>query len=294
MDLHPETAWHAVHELMGGVQATRRGRVEYRQGPDLLFGTFALDERAFPSSPGATALQRATEAGYRELFGCLGSAGYPHLARVWNYLPRINAIEAGVERYRQFNRGRQEAFLAHARALAGTVPAACALGSRDGELRIGFLATRMPVRALENPRQVSAYHYPPAYGSRSPAFSRATLIEPAGKALLFISGTAAIVGHRSRHPADPLAQARETIINLETMIMAANAALARPRFSPDNLDYIVYLRSGESLPAVAAELDRWLGKETRRQFMVADICRRELLVEIEASSRPDALGSLLG
>ena len=294
LDLHPETAWRSARDLTGSPRAIQRGVIACWEGADLLFGSLVLDERDFRASPGSTALQGATEAGYRALFACLASAGYPHLARVWNYLPRINAHESGSERYRQFNCGRQAAFLAAAQPLAGSVPAACALGARAGGLRIGFLATRTPARVLENPRQVSAYDYPPEYGPRSPTFARATLVETAGVPALFVSGTAAIVGHRSRHPGDVVAQTRETIVNLETMTAVANAALARPRFRPDTLEYVVYLRAGESLPAVASELERWLGREPRRRFMVADICRRELLVEIEANSRPDTQGSRRG
>jgi len=53
---------------------------------------------------------------------------------------------------------------------------------------------------------------------------------------------------------------------------------------------VIYLRSGEDLPVVAAEMDAWLGRGARCLFIEADICRRELLVEIEASGRLAMLG----
>ncbi len=285
-ELRPEAAWEPARELTVGREGIRRGRIEYRIGQDLLFGVLAVDEREGRRTPSATALQTVTEAAYGELFATIEAAGFPYLVRVWNYLPRINGIEEGVERYRRFNIARQEAFANADRPLTGKVPAACALGSRGGPLTIGFLAARRPARSLENPRQVSAFHYPPDYGSRSPTFARAVLLEDAREPLLFISGTAAIVGHRSLHPGDVLAQTRETITNLETMIAAANQALGRPRISPDALDYVVYVRLGKDCATVAAAMDRWLGGTARCRFMEADICRRELLVEIEANVRP--------
>ncbi len=288
--LRPELTWEGALKLSAGAGPIRRGAVDCWPGRDLLFGALAIDEHAFRGRCRgmATALRAATDAGYRELFECIEGAGYPHLLRMWNYLPRINAIEDGLERYRQFNIGRQEAFVAAGRSLTGALPAACALGSRDGDLRIGFLAARRPPRSLENPRQVSAFRYPPDYGPRSPIFARAVISEPAGGPLLFISGTAAIVGHRSLHPGDVVAQTRETIVNLEAMIEAANGALGRPLFRREDLDYVVYLRSGEDLHPVAAELSGWLGGGARLLLMEADICRRELLVEIEASSSVSA------
>jgi len=296
MRLRPQAAWDFACRVTGRAQRFRWGSIDCRRGRDLLFGSLTIDEAACqaPRRGTATVLQSATERAYRELFHCIEAAGYPHLVRVWNYLPRINAIEGGIERYRQFNIARQEAFLAANRSLTGVVPGACALGSSAGSLTIGFLAARKPPRSLENPRQVSAYHYPEDYGPRSPTFARAVLLDHAPEPLLLISGTAAIVGHRSMHPGDVVAQTRETITNLEAMIAAANQALGRPQFTREALDYVVYLRSRQDLPAVAAELDAWLGGGARCLFMEADICRRELLVEIEANGGPAISGMVDG
>lgn len=241
MDLQPEIAWESARKLAGRARCIRRGRIDCWQGHHYLFGTLTIDEDTYREShnKAATALQLATEAAYREMFDCLEATGYPHLARVWNYLPRINTVEDSIERYLQFNIGRQDAFLASHRDLTEALPAACALGSRGGKFTIGFLATRQPVQSLENPRQVSAYHYPMDYGPRSPTFARAVLLDNGGEPLLFISGTAAIIGHRSVQPGNAIAQTRETITNLEMMIETANRAVGRSHFSPNNLNYVV-------------------------------------------------------
>ncbi|HXU11305.1 MAG TPA: hypothetical protein VN898_05015, partial [Candidatus Binatia bacterium] len=47
---------------------------------------------------------------YHDLLALLDERGYPCLQRVWNYVPRINQEQLGVERYRRFNVGRARAF----------------------------------------------------------------------------------------------------------------------------------------------------------------------------------------
>lgn len=245
----------------------------------LLFGVIRLAETGTHDPVGV-----ATEAAYRQIFATMAARRYPVLVRAWNYLARINREQGGIERYRCFNAGRQQAFAAAGQALVGRVPAACALGLSAGPLCIAFLASREPMAALENPRQWSAYNYPADYGARSPTFSRAALLQIDGAEHLFISGTAAIVGHRSCHPGSVIAQAEETVANLRAIVDSANRALERSAFAADQLDYVVYLRHADDLPQVRDLLLARLGAPAQRMFFVqADICRAELLVEIEAS-----------
>lgn len=140
------------------------------------------------------------------------------------------------------------------------------------------------MRTLENPRQVSAYHYPSQYGPKSPTFSRAALLrEPAGDALL-VSGTASIIGHRSVHTDDVAAQTREAIANINLLITEANRISRDPRQATHILNYKVYVRNPEDLPAIASEMRTAVGHRTTVAYLHADVCRRELLVEIEAAS----------
>src|SRR2546430_4442521 len=53
--------------------------------------------------PQHSALHQATTQAYRQICATLAAEGYPHLLRVWNYLPDINRDSHGTERYRQFN-----------------------------------------------------------------------------------------------------------------------------------------------------------------------------------------------
>lgn len=278
--LAPAAPGAATIACTGQIREGTHGRVRYRATEALLFGR--IEVSAADEGGDAMPLERTTETAYRALFASLEALGYPVLARVWNYFPEINAETEGLERYRRFNAGRQAAFAACGRALGGAVPAACALGTPDGPLAIAFLAARTGYIAVENPRQVSAYDYPPEYGPSSPTFARAGVLGLPGGGLLLVSGTAAIVGHRSRHAGDVEAQTRETVANLAALVAEANRAAAPARFDPRDLDYIVYLRRAADLAAVQVQLAEQLPTRGRRLFVEADICRADLLIEIEA------------
>jgi enamine deaminase RidA (YjgF/YER057c/UK114 family) len=232
-------------------------------------------------------LAAVAERVYRDIFAALRAAGTPELLRLWNYVPRINEPEQDLERYRHFNIGRQRAFVAAGgRAFEGA-PAACAVGTRRGPLAVHFLAGRDAALAVENPRQLSAYRYPERYGPRAPTFSRAARVAlgPAAT-VLFVSGTASIVGHESRHAGDVRAQVVETVANLRAVLDAAEAADgSRCRFELAALHPVVYLRQREDaavvLDTLAAQLGSRSGVLERAIVLQADICRAELLFEIE-------------
>jgi chorismate lyase / 3-hydroxybenzoate synthase len=278
------------------VESGERNRVRFRRTETLLFGCIAIAESevaAAAEGSGHSAIHTATGEAYREICATLDALAFPHLLRIWNYLPDINRDSHGLERYRQFNRARREALRASGRALDGNVPAASALGAASGSpLVVYFLAGRAPPTFIENPRQVSAYHYPRQYGSHAPVFSRATLLRQRDSLMLFISGTASIVGHRSIHVGDTAAQTRETLANIGALLEEANRLERGAHFSFANLACKVYVRRREDLPAIEAELESVRGPSTRVIYLKADICRQDLLVEIEATGiaplRPDA------
>ncbi|MDF3089486.1 endoribonuclease L-PSP [Burkholderia semiarida] len=286
-----------AHDL----RSERRGALHYRysEAAGLVFGSLVVHETdAAYDAPrdGGTPLERATFDAYRALFGLLDTLGMPHPLRIWNTVPAINAVQFGIERYRQFNIGRQHAFDACRRALTGGVPAACALGSvvpvagdapPAAPLAIHFLASRTPADAVENPRQVSAYHYPAQYGPRAPTFARAAAWADGDAApVLFVSGTASIVGHRTVHRGDVVAQTRETVANLAAVLEQA-ARQGHGPYSLADLGYRVYVRDAGDTAALA-EIDRVLrdaaGSHVRPLFVHAHVCRDDLLVEIEASA----------
>ena len=256
--------------------ATADGALTWRHDGQLLGGCVTLEESSVDD------LEAVTAEAYRRIFAVLDESAFPHLWRVWNFIPHINTEAAGLERYRRFNVARQDAFALAGRDQLAAVPAASAVGSGGGGLVIYFLAGRVAPLPIENPRQLSAYHYPVEYGPRSPLFARACLAPGAGGEILFISGTASIVGHETLHIGDVRAQTRESLANIDAVLAAANESAGQRHFARGDLSYKVYVRHSADLATIRAELDAWLPGATAL-YLQADICRADLLVEIEAS-----------
>lgn len=217
-------------------------------------------------------IEAASEHAYRLLLAHLAAAPETHLHRIWNYLHAINEGDADLERYRLFCNGRARGLVAHN---VRHYPAATAIGhhGQRGLLQVYALSAAVPGAALENPRQLSAWQYPRQYGPTAPSFARAMRL-PDGS--LAISGTAAVIGHASHHQDDVAAQAEEAFANLGALLHGAGFETFSAR-SPLK----VYVRNVEDVDAVRAALARHLDPAVPRILLHGDICRSELLVEID-------------
>ncbi|HTX24800.1 MAG TPA: hypothetical protein VMD03_09095 [Steroidobacteraceae bacterium] len=274
--VHLDPLWgHGLAELWraaGPVVTGRDGAVRFAADAEHLAGVIELDEREHGG------LAASAERAYETIRRFQSQSPHPHLLRAWNYLDGINRGSADEERYKQFCLGRARGLGA---GLPLRYPAATAVGRRDGEprLQVFWLASRYPGAPLENPRQVSAYRYPRRYGPAAPSFARAMLVS---QRLLMISGTASIVGHASHHPGCLTAQIDECIANLESVLAHANAL--RPGTSHgwgERSLFKIYLRERDAAGETAAHLAERLPRGARYLILEADICRSELLIEIE-------------
>ena len=280
--------WHTDRPVRTGTL----GLLHYALTDDVLFGAICIPDTDSDVAqyPGGgfdplrpSLLQQASEQVYLAVFAALESLGYPHLLRVWNYFSAINAETWGMERYLQFNIGRQDAFRKMARPFLADAPAASALGTHGGGLNVYFLAAKVPPLAIENPRQISAYLYPDQYGPRTPSFSRAALAMLPGQRWLFISGTASIVGHQTLHAGDVCAQTEETLRNIAALLAQANLAADTHNWTLATLQCKVYVRHAADFEAVRAVVDAHLPPAAVRIYVQADVCRDDLLMEIEAT-----------
>ena len=100
--------------------------------------------------------------------------------------------------------------------------------------------------------------------------------------MLFVSGTASIVGHRSLHAGDVVAQTRETLANLAAVFAEAERLVSPGAFPRGEASYKVYVRRPADAPAIRREVTAALGDDADAVYLRADICRSDLLVEIEA------------
>jgi chorismate lyase / 3-hydroxybenzoate synthase len=255
----------------------------------------------------ADALEAAVAAAYRRLAARLDAeARYP--VRFWNFVPDIHAdmghaeSGGGLDRYMVFNAGRFAAFcdwFGPAATFNRHVPTASAVGiasPRGGDtLVIHALATTAAGVPVENPRQVPAYSYSRRYGPLPPCFARATRLDAVADegARLFVGGTASIVGEDSQHEHDVRRQTLETFENLARLVARAREAAGpcdvsaearRSLAKADPLDAFtdlrVYIVRDEDAPIVR-ELVTVRCPSLHVELAQADLCRRELLVEIE-------------
>jgi chorismate lyase/3-hydroxybenzoate synthase len=252
----------------GAVHRGPLGNVQTAATDDVLFGALVSQE--------GLGLVDATRTAYHDLVTAARTAGYPNLLRVWNHVAGINDDSSGLERYKEFSRGRAEALEQLGYRLGDDLPAASAVGSGGDGVRIHFLAARTAGVQIENPRQVSAYAYPERYGPRSPSFARATLVPWGDGRTLFVSGTASILGHETVHGGDVRAQLEETLRNMQAILDRARIG-SLTSFSTVK----VYLRDGDDLPRLRDRVAEAFGGDGKVLYLQADICRRELLVEIE-------------
>lgn len=231
----------------------------------VLFGSLSLD---------GDAIEAVTRDVYARALRFVREAGYPYFLRMWNHVGGINEHDDGRERYHSFCAGRHDAFAGAGYHLSTDLPSASAVGMAGTGLMTYFLAAREPGLQIENPRQVAAYRYPPQYGPKSPSFSRATVFGET----VFVSGTSSVVGHVSVHVADVEGQLEETLRNIDAVLARAIAG--------GSLTNVVaaktYVRRAADYPLVARRLE---GVFAQNIFLEADICRRELLLEIEVVAR---------
>jgi chorismate lyase/3-hydroxybenzoate synthase len=252
------------------------GGIRCAMNEEVLFGALQLDES--PDRP----LDLVTSTAYRRLLAHARAMGYPHLLRVWNYFPHINRGSGGLERYQQFCAGRHVALAEGLSDFPRTLPAGTAVGTMSGPLKIHFLASRQPGTQVENPRQVSAYEYPRVYGPRSPSFARATLRSSMSGSHLLISGTASVVGHVSRHIGEPHQQTLEILHNLTALITHTEQlhGVTRGQWYGQAL-FKIYIRHQEHFATISGILKEQLPLHTRVLYLQGEMCRSELLLEIE-------------
>jgi hypothetical protein len=213
----------------------------------------------------SASLKDEVDAVYSELLEA--DAEYPYLINVRNFVPRILDFENHLQRYFVFNIARKQAYCRH--GITSKYPTACAVGSDLPHFTVEYIKSKSPAVYFSNPDQVDAFSYPSQYGS--PLFSRA------GKQAsdLLISGTASIIGSETVHPGNLAAQFETTMLNIQKLI--TSSCIISP-----NLIYTTYVKNKNDMEQVQ---DLLSGNGIFSRLVCTDICRDDLLVEIEAYSK---------
>lgn len=205
-------------------------------------------------------------------------ASYRDTVRTWFYLSRI------LDWYREFNdarnakydefgilpdSGNDQLFLPASTGVLGNNPQGTA-GTMDLLAIIGPEDSRPFIKNLHNKKQEDAFRY----GS---AFSRGTLIQDRDVSLIQVSGTAAIDENgASLYPGDIRGQIHCTFDKIETLIAQEGAGLE------DICSAMVFVKSPEDAEVFREMAEARGIKGLPAVCVVADVCREELLFEMDA------------
>lgn len=237
-------------------------------------------------SNGEAFRDRTIEA-YRAIRGAIDESSARQIVRMWNHIPGIHdPLDAECDRYMHFNAGRYAAmceWYGGASRIPEFVPAASGVGYDGQDLIIRALALCESGVPIENPRQIPAFRYSRRYGPIPPCFARATRIE-APKRSLLIAGTAAITGEQSQHLGDLDRQLELTLENIRILIRAGAPNIDSTIDPLRLMDFVrVYVARSQDIAAMRAALSNGAFGATgdNIEFLRADLCRTDLLVEIE-------------
>ena len=200
------------------------------------------------------------------------------IVRQWNYIEQITAFDGEDQHYQSFNNVRSDFY--HKADWTKGYPAATGIGTNSGGVLIDFDAVVLTsekdfITPIDNSLQVAAHAYSEKVlensfsQKKTPKFERAKSITINNRRFIYVSGTAAIRGEESLKGIDLDEQLCITMENIEELIKVAKPLLLR-----------VYLKN-ETDYEKAESLLHAIHPDIPISYMQADVCRDELLIEIE-------------
>ncbi|MCY2930643.1 MAG: Rid family hydrolase [Planctomycetota bacterium] len=253
------------------------GRLWTGPGYRLLYLPAVFGDLLDGSKPATVTAQASSM--FENAVHALRSAGfnYSQVIRTWIYLPRI------LDWYGEFNRVRTELYAAAGFARdAGKSPFPASPGIQarsipQGECGMDVLAldTSDPGKAkavpiLTTPRQGPAF----SYGS---AFSRGMSLTVEDRKTVFLSGTASIDSRgNTLYPGNAEMQCLETLVDVAALLEGVGGSLR-------HIAMATLFCKTRDVFAVYRNAMRWLqAPEIPTVYVQADVCRPDLLVEMEA------------
>ena len=234
---------------------------------------------------------------FEQVVEILGKEGMTmdHIIRQWNYVGEIlkmnDADGRCLQNYQVFNEVRGQFYKQY--RTRKDFPAATGIGVKIPGVTIDFCAIKSLVNRVasvpvNNPNQQNAYVYGQEVlvGSASatnavkqpPQFERGRLLKMPGYSTLFLSGTASIIGQETIGIGDVEQQTRVTIDNLERLSKSPEGFSNRETWSYNLLR--VYVKNEKDFPVVQQICTQYF-PNVPMVFVQADVCRDNLLVEIE-------------
>ncbi len=273
--------------------------IEERDG--VCYGTIENEQEkmlfveGIPASDFSESVQQQSQEVFDKLDNLLTAYGYgvDDIVRQWNFIGSIVSYKNGKQNYQEFNDARTR-YYAKGQWKNG-YPAATGIGAVGEGIIVGAIAFQKVgegvkgVYPIDNPLQVAAHIYSKRVlidddqnaMKSTPKFERAKLIETARGACCFVSGTAAIRGEESVDADSARSQTVKTIENIEYLVSKENLVCFGCK--PYDLQYVkllVYVKRAEDYDEVRAVVEEYY-PQIPIFYTIADVCRSELLVEIE-------------
>lgn len=216
------------------------------------------------------------------------------IVRQWNYIEKIVAVDSdGHQHYQDFNDVRSR-FYSQADWKEG-YPAATGIGTQWGGVMVDIDALLVKKKSvaiypLDNPLQVPAHAYSGGVllgGSEktTPKFERGKALAFPDGGMIYVSGTAAIRGEHSLTGIGIEAQTRATLENIAFLISKENLKASGVSATSDaSLQILrVYVKQEKDEAAARAIIEKAL-PNLPVVYVVADVCRDELLIEMEGAT----------
>jgi len=218
------------------------------------------------------------------------------IVRQWNYIGHITDMHQDNQYYQAFNNARAQFY--EKTTWNYGYPAATGIGMMCKGIIVSLIAVanvvESPIFPIDNPLQVPAFAYSESLlvgnslevkPKATPKFERGKVIFDGVDTVCFVSGTAAIRGENSMKEMDAAVQTKQTIENIQFLISSENLKLHAVQLDTNmrisNLR--IYIKNIEDFKSVKAEIDK-VWSVIPAIYLQADVCRKELLVEIEGTA----------
>lgn len=219
------------------------------------------------------------------------------IVRQWNYIEEIIGEKKCngkiIQNYQLLNDVRELFYRKY--TFPNGYPSATGIGMKTGGAVLEFIAVslREGVTAISNVDQIDAHRYSPAVlvgevldqlgYKATPKFERAKLVITDEAKEIYISGTAAIKGEETLGIGDVVKQAFDIIDNISKLLAVENLEKQGIFIGEALMEYFslrIYIKDKNDAGRIARIVNDGF-RGVQALIVVADICRSDLLIEIE-------------
>lgn len=225
---------------------------------------------------------------------------FKNVIRQWNYIENITSTtlrQSGKYQYYQIFNDTRALFYEN-NNLRFDFPAATGIGCDSGGFVLELIALNSAKQyksiSIKSPIQKNAYEYSKGVligdathpvSKQAPLFERAKMVMFSNDAIIYISGTAAINGEKSIEILDVEYQTEATIKNIFELVTENNFRLNNVHKTVKKMhpSYVRAYVKNKAHHTLVDKICRKYFKDTPLLLVQSDVCRDELLVEIEAA-----------